>query len=52
MTDLLLIREGGKRFAWGAELDRDGEARTRYIASLRAADAKDYRPLFALLGLP
>lgn len=52
MTDLLLAREGADRFAWGADLDRDGEVRTRYIASLRAADAKDYRPLFALLGLP
>jgi len=52
MTDLLLIREGSNRFAWGADLDRDGEVRTRYIASLRAADARDYRPLFALLGLP
>jgi len=51
MSDLLLTREGKDRFAWGAELDRDGEARTRYLASLRAADAKDYLPLFDLLGL-
>jgi Fic-DOC domain mobile mystery protein B len=52
MTDLLLVREGRDRFAWGADLDHEGEARTRYMASLQAADAKDYRPLFALLGLP
>jgi len=52
MTDLLLAREGRERFAWGADLNHDGEARERYIASLRAADAKDYRTLFALLGLP
>lgn len=52
MTDLLLVREGRDRFAWGADLDHEGEARARYLASLRAADAKDYRPLFALLGLP
>ena len=52
MTDLLLDRESRERFSWGADLDREGEARTRYIASLRAADAKDYGALFALLGLP
>jgi len=52
MTDLLLAREGAERFAWGADLDREGKVRTHYIASLQAADAKDYRPLFALLGLP
>ena len=52
MTDLLLIREGSKRFTWGADLNRDGEARKRYIASLRAADEKDYHPLFSLLELP
>jgi len=45
MTDLLLAREGRERFAWGADLNHDGEARERYIASLRAADAKDYRTL-------
>ncbi len=50
LTDLLLTREGKDRFSWGAELNVDGEARARYIGALHAADAKDYRPLFELLG--
>lgn len=52
MTDLLLLRLGNPRFAWGADLQRAGEARSRYIAALRAADKKDYRQLFDLLGIP
>lgn len=51
MTDLLLHRSGCERFQWGANLERKGEARGRYIAALRAADNKDYRPLFDLLGI-
>lgn len=49
MTDLLLVQHGKDRFAWGADLDREGDARELYIAALRAADARDYRPLLALL---
>lgn len=49
MTDLLLVQNGKERFAWGADLDRDGEVRERYISALGAADRKDYGPLFALL---
>jgi Fic family protein len=51
MADLLLIRAGRKPFEWGAHLERKGEVREKYIAALQAADKKDYRPLFILLGL-
>jgi Fic-DOC domain mobile mystery protein B len=50
MTDLLLVQNGKDRFAWGADLNRDGEVRKRYISALGAADRKDYGPLFALLN--
>lgn len=49
MTDLLLFRGGCSRFAWGADLQRAGESRVKYIAALQAADDKDYGPLFELL---
>jgi len=49
ITDRLLIHRGKNRFTWGADLGRDGEARKRYIAALRAADENDYALLFALL---
>jgi Fic-DOC domain mobile mystery protein B len=51
MADLLLVHAGRKPFEWGANLERKGEAREKYIAALQAADRKDYEPLFALLGL-
>jgi Fic-DOC domain mobile mystery protein B len=51
MTDLLLVQAGRDRFAWGAHLERVGDARARYIAALQAADNKDYRPLFTLIGM-
>jgi len=47
MTDLLLISNSAARFAWGEDaLIDEGEVRARYIAALRAADARDYAPLF------
>ncbi len=49
MTDLLLYRSGCERFQWGADLERHGEARGRYITALQAADRNDYGPLFDLL---
>jgi Fic-DOC domain mobile mystery protein B len=49
MTDLLLFRSECPRFAWGADLQRAGEARAKYISALQAADKQDYRPLFELL---
>ena len=51
MTDLVLFQAGRERFAWGSHLERAGEARARYIAALQAADKKDYRPLFDLVGV-
>ncbi|MBZ0144207.1 MAG: mobile mystery protein B [Rhodocyclaceae bacterium] len=50
MADLLLARHGAPRFSWGAgNLVADGEVRLRYLAALRAADAKDYGPLLAFV---
>lgn len=50
MADLLLAQHGATRFSWGAgNLVADGEARQRYLAALRAADAKDYGPLLAFV---
>lgn len=51
IADLLLVQHGAERFSWGADLVRDGDARRIYISALRSADQKDYRPLFALLGV-
>lgn len=51
IADLLLWQNGAERFNWGADLIRDGDARRTYISALRAADQRDYRPLFALLGV-
>lgn len=51
MADLLLVRNGIGRFAWGADLIAEGEIRHRYISSLRAADGKDYSPLFKFLNV-
>lgn len=49
MTDLLLATNDIDRFDWGADLVHDGASRKAYISALRSADAKDYRPLIALL---
>ncbi len=50
LTDLLLAANGAEPFAWGeSDLERAGEARERYLAALRAADAKDYAPLLAFV---
>lgn len=49
-TDVLLERNGRPSFTWGsANLVADGEARTRYIAALRAADRGDFSPLTAFV---
>jgi Fic-DOC domain mobile mystery protein B len=46
MADLLITDQGGHRFTWGqADLLAAGEARTRYIQALRAADGQDIAPL-------
>lgn len=51
MADLVLVRAGRKPFEWGAQLERKGEVREKYISALQAADNKDYRPLFNLLQI-
>lgn len=48
MADLLVVSHGGERFTWGrGDLVVAGEARTRYIEALHAADGDDIRPLLA-----
>jgi hypothetical protein len=47
---LLLVQQGAARFSWGAgNLLADGEVRQRYLAALRAADARDYGSLLAFV---
>ena len=49
-SDLLLIKLGQERFTWGQiSLLNAGEARSQYIAALRAADAHDIQPLLAFV---
>ena len=49
-ADLLLVQKGASRFSWGAgNLLADGDVRQRYLAALRAADARDYGPLLAFV---
>jgi Fic-DOC domain mobile mystery protein B len=51
-VDLLLRAHGEPRFTWGGDdLVSAGEARERYIAALRSADARDYAPLFKFLDV-
>lgn len=52
MADVMLIQRGEEPFSWGENLGRKGGSRERYVAALVAADGKDYRPLFSLLGVP
>lgn len=50
MTDVLLRRNDAAAFSWGgANLEAAGDARERYLAALRAADAGDYLPLLAFV---
>jgi prophage maintenance system killer protein len=47
MADLLLEENGVSRFSWGQNSSATGDiVRQQYIAALRAADGKDYQPLF------
>ena len=47
MADLLLEENGAPRFSWGQNSLAAAETvRQQYIAALRAADGKDYQPLF------
>lgn len=47
MADLLVMRLGGERFSWGADLQNVGDLRIRYIAALQAADSHDIAQLLA-----
>jgi Fic-DOC domain mobile mystery protein B len=50
LTDLLLAANGAEPFTWGrSDLEHAGEARERYLAALRAADARDLAPLLAFV---
>jgi Fic-DOC domain mobile mystery protein B len=50
LTDLLLAANGAEPFTWGrGDLEHAGEARVRYLAALRAADARDFSPLLAFV---
>ena len=50
IADLWLVQNGAERFAWGAaDLMAEGEVRRAYLHALRAADAKDYKPLLAFV---
>lgn len=50
MADLLLVQQNAPRFSWGAaNLATAGDARVRYLAALRAADARDYAALLAFV---
>lgn len=46
----VLVRAGEPPIDWGGDLDDAGAHRSAYIASLRAADGGDYRPLVELFG--
>lgn len=47
MTDIILLSQDQKRFTWGRveQLIASSPVREKYIAALRAADRRDYKPL-------
>ena len=50
LTDLILAANGAEPFTWGrGDLEHPGEARERYLAALRAADARDLSPLLTFV---
>jgi Fic-DOC domain mobile mystery protein B len=50
MTEVLLFKHGQTLFTWGRNtLAKPGQARTRYIAALKAADTRDYTSLIAFV---
>jgi Fic-DOC domain mobile mystery protein B len=48
MADLIVVRLGGERFTWGQASLLRGEARSSYIAALKAADNNDLTPLITV----
>jgi Fic-DOC domain mobile mystery protein B len=50
LTDLILAANGAEPFTWGrGDLEHASEARERYLAALRAADARNFAPLLAFV---
>jgi len=50
LTDLLLDLLGGSRFTWGSgNLNHDGDAKSRYLNALRAADGGSIAELVAFV---
>jgi Fic-DOC domain mobile mystery protein B len=48
IADVIVMKLGRPAFTWGsANLVKEGEARTRYLAVIRAADNGDIQPLLA-----
>jgi Fic-DOC domain mobile mystery protein B len=46
IADIFLIKLGRAAFTWGsASLVKEGEARTKYLEAIRAADKGDIQPL-------
>jgi Fic-DOC domain mobile mystery protein B len=45
MGDLMIVRQGGDRFAWGEARLAPSEVRVHYIKALRSADASDFATL-------
>lgn len=46
IADVLITKLGRSSFTWGsANLVKEGEARTRYLEAIRAADDGDIQPL-------
>ena len=47
LADLLVMKLGQRSFTWGArDLVKAGEARTKYLEAIRAADGGDIKLLF------
>lgn len=47
ITDVLLFDNGAEKFTWGrGDLVSNSQTRQAYISALRAADKRDYQPLF------
>jgi len=46
IVDILLIKLGRPAFSWGSpNLVKEGDARTKYLEAIRAADNGDIQPL-------
>jgi hypothetical protein len=52
MTDVLLAKNGKKKFSWGeTRLDLANPTRKKYICALQSADKHDYSKLEAFIDL-